>query len=339
MAEGGGVMATGETAVQEQAGPAQAIREAAAALAAVRERPCLLYISRTVDHADILTVRHLLTDWEGDTLDLIVGSPGGDIEAAYFLTRELKRRVDHLNILVPFRAKSAATLLCLAADELVLGSLGELGPLDQQCDEKQKADSPLNTSRLLAFKALEQLQEVALDLYDSAVTRIAKKSGMRLCDSCAQAAELTRGLLGPLYAQLDPLRIADNARGLEIGCEFADRILRRYRAVDPETRRRLIHRLIHTYPTHSFALDLEELTELGLPARSPSAEEAPHIEALGLALIEFGTDEDLIELVSQLAPRVAVVRQASTRLARRRRDQPPVEPALRPKGVRAKKAA
>ena len=57
-------MSTGEAPGQENKRPAQTIREAAAALAAVRERPCLLYISRTVDHADILMVRALLTDWE-----------------------------------------------------------------------------------------------------------------------------------------------------------------------------------------------------------------------------------------------------------------------------------
>jgi len=51
-----------------------------------------------------------------------------------------------------------------------------------------------------------------------------------------------------------------------------------------------------TYPAHDFALDLEELAELGLPARSPSAAEAPHVEALALALIEFGTAKDLIEM-------------------------------------------
>ena len=50
---------------------------------------------------------------------------------------------------MPFEAKSAATLLCLAADELVLGDLGELGPLDQQYEAKQTADYPLSTSRLL----------------------------------------------------------------------------------------------------------------------------------------------------------------------------------------------
>jgi hypothetical protein len=245
---------------------------------------------------DLLTVREILGDWAGEALDVLVSSPGGNIAAAYALARELRRRVGQLTIFVPFRAKSAATLLCLAADELVLGSLGELGPLDQQCDEKQRADVPLATSRLLAFTALEQLQDAALRCYDAAVARIAKQSGMRLSDACAQAATVTRGLYAPLYAQLDPLRLADSARGLAIAGELADRVLRRYRpAVDAETRRSLIHRLVHTYPAHDFALDLEEVTELGLPARGPSPAEAPHLEDLGLALLAFGTEEDLIE--------------------------------------------
>ena len=71
-------------------------------------------------------------------LDVIMSSPGGDVGAAYLVARELRRRFERLTVFVPFRAKSAATLLCLAGDELVLGSLGELVPLDQQYDEKQK---------------------------------------------------------------------------------------------------------------------------------------------------------------------------------------------------------
>ena len=62
----------------------------------------------------------------------------------------------------PFRAKSAASLICLAADELILGRLGEIGPLDQQYDEKMTADFPLSTSRLLQDTALTELQERVL---------------------------------------------------------------------------------------------------------------------------------------------------------------------------------
>ena len=40
---------------------------------------------------------------------------------------------------MPFWAKSAATLLCLGADKIVLGEHAELGPLDVQIYEEKKA--------------------------------------------------------------------------------------------------------------------------------------------------------------------------------------------------------
>jgi len=114
----------------EQQVPAveQRIRELAAELRTHRQHPCLLFVSRTIQHSDVLAVRAALEEGRGDHLDLIVVSPGGDIEAAYLVARELRRRFTSLAVFVPFQAKSAATLLCLAGDELVLGSLGELGP-------------------------------------------------------------------------------------------------------------------------------------------------------------------------------------------------------------------
>jgi hypothetical protein len=163
------------------------IHELGARLRAHRQHPCLLFVSRSVQHSDVLAVRSALGEATGAHLDVIVSSPGGDVEAAYLVARELRRRFAHLAVFVPFRAKSAATLLCLAGDELILGSLGELGPLDQQYDEKQKADGPLSTSRLLPFKAMQQLQHGATEMYDELVGRISQKSGMRLFDACSKA--------------------------------------------------------------------------------------------------------------------------------------------------------
>jgi hypothetical protein len=120
------------------------------------------------------------------------------------VARELRRRFASLAVFVPFQAKSAATLLCLAGDELILGSLGELGPLDQQYDEKQKADGPLSTSRLLPFKALQQLQHGAKELYEEVVGRVSEKSGMRLFEACSKAAELTQVSTGPSSASSIP---------------------------------------------------------------------------------------------------------------------------------------
>ena len=229
----------------------QRIRELAAELRMHRQHPCLLFVSRTIQHSDVLAVRAALEEERGAHLDLIVSSPGGNVEAAYLVARELRRRFASLTVFVPFQAKSAATLLCLAGDELILGSLGELGPLDQQGDEKQKADGPLSTSRLLPFKALQQLQNGATELYEEVVSRVSQKSGMRLFEACSKAAELTQGLYGPLFGQLDPAHLAESARGLEIGVEYAERVLKRYRpALWAEAPQPSSSRLSHTRLHH-----------------------------------------------------------------------------------------
>ena len=288
------------------------MRELAGGLAALRHHPCLLFVSSTIRGQDLVTLRKALGERQGEHLDAIVASPGGDVGAAYLVARELRRRFARLTMYVPFQAKSAATLLCLAAEELVVGSLGELGPLDQQYDEKQKADFPLSTSRLAPFKALEQLQRVAADTYDELVTRILEKSGMRPFEACSKAAELTSSLYGPLYAQVDPTRIAECARGLELGMEYALRLLRRYRPeIEGKQGEKIVHKLVHAYPSHGFILDLEELRDLGLPARAPEEEEAPIVDALALALVEYGTHSDLIAL--------AMPRNSAAARARRRR--------------------
>jgi hypothetical protein len=79
---------------------------------------------------------------------------------------------------------------------------------------------------------------------------------------------------------------------------YAERVLQRYRpALYAEQGETLLRRLIEGYPTHGFVLDREELQDLGVSNRLPDATEAPLLEQLALALLEFGTQADLIELV------------------------------------------
>ena len=87
----------------------RSMRNVTARLQAHRQRPCLLFVSRSLVHADVLTVRSLLGASRGEHLDLVVASPGGDSEAAHLVARELRRRFTHLTASVPVEAKSAAT--------------------------------------------------------------------------------------------------------------------------------------------------------------------------------------------------------------------------------------
>jgi ClpP class serine protease len=61
-----------------------------------------------------------------DKLDVFIYSRGGAIDVPWRLATALRGTADEWNVLVPFRANSAATLLALGADEIVLGRQGEL---------------------------------------------------------------------------------------------------------------------------------------------------------------------------------------------------------------------
>ena len=65
-------------------------------------------------------------------LDFIIHSPGGSAEAAESLVEYLRQQFDHVRVFVPVAAMSAATMMALSADELVMGQHSQLGPIDPQ---------------------------------------------------------------------------------------------------------------------------------------------------------------------------------------------------------------
>ena len=65
-------------------------------------------------------------------LDLIIDSGGGDIDMAVKIAEICAHYSEKFTVIVPFLAKSAATIIALSADDLILGKVGELGPIDPQ---------------------------------------------------------------------------------------------------------------------------------------------------------------------------------------------------------------
>jgi hypothetical protein len=65
-------------------------------------------------------------------IDLLLQSDGGDPDAADKIAKRLRKVAKRFRVIIPERAKSAATLLSLAADEIVMSDMSELGPIDPQ---------------------------------------------------------------------------------------------------------------------------------------------------------------------------------------------------------------
>jgi ClpP class serine protease len=65
-------------------------------------------------------------------LDVLIHSPGGEPEAAEAIVEMLRSEFPSLRFIVPDQAKSTATMMCCAADEILMDQRSELGPIDPQ---------------------------------------------------------------------------------------------------------------------------------------------------------------------------------------------------------------
>lgn len=96
--------------------------------------------NRPVPHEDVLSLT--LGDKQGfmeavsniteTELDLILTSPGGSPEAAEAIMDYLRTRFEHIRAVVPVAAMSAATMMSLACDEILMATHSQLGPIDPQ---------------------------------------------------------------------------------------------------------------------------------------------------------------------------------------------------------------
>ena len=85
-----------------------------------------------VERSDIQGFMEAVSNVRERELDLIIHSQGGSAEAAESLVEYLRKRFDHIRAFVPVAAMSAATMMALSADELVMDEHSQLGPIDPQ---------------------------------------------------------------------------------------------------------------------------------------------------------------------------------------------------------------
>jgi len=115
------------------------------ALSAKTERTTFLYYSGfqqspqgdpnnlTVTSSDMTGFMEVCSNvTDSKQLDLFLHSPGGDGEAADQICAYLRSQFEHIRAIVPLYAMSAATMMALSADEILMGAHSQLGPIDPQ---------------------------------------------------------------------------------------------------------------------------------------------------------------------------------------------------------------
>lgn len=157
-------------------------------------------------------------------------SPGRSIEPAYLISKTLKRLGNKFVVAIPRRAKSAAILISLGADEIHMGLMSQLGPIDPQISG-------------LPVLALGNALDVIADL----TSRFPKASGM-LTEYLTQQIPIR--MLG--YYQ----RVGESA------VQYGERLLAGKKLPEAVTAENIAKHLVMHYKDHSFVIDADEASQL-----------------------------------------------------------------------------
>ncbi|MFA6599260.1 MAG: hypothetical protein WCS69_16175 [Ignavibacteriaceae bacterium] len=162
---------------------------------------------------------------------MILQSYGGEIGAAYLIGKLCREYSDgKFIVVIPRMAKSAATLLSCAADEIHMGSMSELGPIDPQIK-----DMPV-----LGLKnSIEHISQLV-----------------------SQNPNSSEMFAKYLIETVKPIDIGYNERVAESAMQYAERLLSTHKNNLVNSPAEIARNLVYTYKDHGFVIDKSEATDI-----------------------------------------------------------------------------
>jgi len=96
---------------------------------------------------------------KGKNIDLMIQSPGGDIDAAEKIIYMCREIGAGFRTIIPEYAKSAATLIALGSDEVIMGISSEIGPIDAQLRGPGPGGALFQTSAQCFIDEFDKIKE------------------------------------------------------------------------------------------------------------------------------------------------------------------------------------
>lgn len=167
---------------------------------------------------------------------LMINSPGGDANTAEkILTMCRQRFTKTFNVIVPDYAKSAATMIALGSDKILMGYLAELGPIDPQL-----RTAPIPGPGIPARSFIDGLEMIR--------DRVVNKGD-------------PIQLYFPMLSQIRPEIIASCQSAIDRSREFAEKWLKQYMLKNNPTQAEEVAKLLSEgkiYKTHGKVIDFKE---------------------------------------------------------------------------------
>ncbi|KAL0630188.1 hypothetical protein Q9L58_010966, partial [Maublancomyces gigas] len=193
----------------------------------------------------------------GRILYLFLTTDGGRVDSAFRIMRRLQEQYESIVVVVAGSCKRAGTLMCIGADELHMGPLGELGALDIQAPKTTMACDKM--SGLVSGAALGKLQAEASKFFTN-LLRDANAFQSKMTPELASkmATEITVGLLRPIFEKIDPADIGEAHRGNLTVRAYAERLNIHSDILCRPAKDDALDQLLLKYPSQDFVIERGE---------------------------------------------------------------------------------
>lgn len=227
----------------------------------LRKRPLIAYVTSVRPNCGVQmsgdVIPSIISIIEGISpeekeIDFLIISNGGDPIASLRIINILRERFSKVSVLVPNAAFSAATVLALGADEIVMHPYSNLGPVDPQLtvhkDNSTQSFSTEDVTNYISFL----------------------KDDVGITDQKHLSTAVTT-----LAESLGPLNIGFSKKSLQLTISLGRRMLESH-LQDKSKADSIVNILCSSYYHHGYAVSRKEAKKIGLNIIEPE----PDLESL-----------------------------------------------------------
>jgi uncharacterized protein YbgA (DUF1722 family) len=205
-----------------------------------------------------------------EKIDLFLYSTGGDTMVPWRLVSMIREYCDVFSVLIPYKAHSAATMVSIGADEIVMSDLSELSPIDPSTANVFNPGDPKNPQNKIPISV-----EDVMAYFDLAKNKFGIKNDEELAKVFNKFVESN--------PQIHPLALGNVNRTHNLIRILAKRLLKSHKnSMENENIESIVNYLTEKLYSHQYLIGRKEARD-----------------DLGIKTIQFA-DKDLSDLMTDL---------------------------------------
>ena len=215
------------------------------------------FVTKVAEDIIPIFAKHLEKIGKQDKISLFLYTRGGDMITPIRLIKLMRSYADEIEMIIPYRAHSAGTLISIGADKIVMGRLGELSPVDPSTGHPFNPENPINK---------KQKMEISVEDLNSYFLLAKEKAGVK--------DEQMVNVFEDLTAKIHPLSLGNAYRATRMAKQITEKLLLMHfdATNDKEKIESIVKEITGDICIHGYPITRDEADSLGLNVVEPDSE-------------------------------------------------------------------